>query len=184
MCPSTLTAGTTWEWSISSDTYKPSQGWTCKFVIVGNGQNIAVTVTPDRVADVWNVAHPKASTSSVPPGRYEWFANVEQGALEYPLAQGETTVKANPFAALTTSVDSRSWAEIALANVEAVIAKRADSAMLEYEIAGRKLKYWEPGDLLAFRSKLAEQVRAERAKQQLCATGINPARMLTRFIAS
>jgi hypothetical protein len=182
-CPNTLTAGTTWEWSISSDTYKPSDGWTCKFVLVGNGQNIAVTVTPDLVADAWTVTHPKASTATVPPGRYEWFANVEQGALEYPLAQGETTVKANPFASLTTS-DSRSWAEIALANVREIIKGRATAAILEYEVAGRKLKYWEPEQLIAMQSKLAEQVRADRAKQQLCATGINPARILTRFTAS
>jgi hypothetical protein len=114
----------------------------------------------------------------------EWFANVEQGALEYPLAQGETNVKANPFAGTTTSIDSRSWAEIALANVQETIKGRATSAMLEYEIAGRKLKYWEPEQLIAMQSKLAEQVRAERAKQQLCATGINPARILTRFTAS
>lgn len=180
-CPSQLTAGTTWQWGIVSDTYTPADGWAMQFVLIGGGQNTPLTVADNAANDGWTVTHTAADSVNRIAGRYEWFARVTKGADAFPLAQGYTDVLANPFAGGYTASDTRSFAAKTLEVVEALLGKRATSGMQEYEIAGRKAKFYTMEELLKLRSRLALEVKAEADAAAFCATGISKNRILTRF---
>lgn len=157
-CPSTLYAGTLWEFTVTDSERLPSDGWSLAFRFSG-ATNFGLTVTalPDNTG--WLVRHDSAASASVAPGRYEWFALATKSGETTPIAQGYTQVAANP--ATATNMDSRSFAAKALEAVEAVLANGGTLANRKYEIAGRSLERHSLPELLALRDKLKSEVKAE-----------------------
>ncbi|DAB40797.1 MAG TPA: hypothetical protein CFH81_00375 [Sulfurovum sp. UBA12169] len=77
--------------------------------------------------------------------------------------------------------DVQTFAEQMVAKIEAVLLKKADNDVLEYEINGRQLKKYTFGDLEILRQKYKKEVAAEKAAANLEA-GIKPnRRVLVRF---
>lgn len=176
-CPSTLIAGDTWSWGVVDTDRSPADGWTLAFVLSG-ATSISLTVAVNAAGDGWDITHPATSTAGVVPARYEWFARATKGATVQTIARGVVTVAPN---ITTNNIDGRSWAEQTLAVVEAALAGRMTNAMQEYEIAGRKAKFYSLVELLPLRDKLRAEVRAEERCAAINAGLASPNRILARF---
>lgn len=143
--------------------YPASEGWTLKYRLVprASGSAILLTAAVDEDdPDGYRVQETAATTAAWAAGVYSWASWVELSGQVYSLGSGSCTLTPDPRTA-AAGWDNRSDAAIALANVQAVIAGRASSAVLEYEIAGRRLKYIPISDLVALESRLKADVAAE-----------------------
>lgn len=176
-CPSTLIAGDTWSWGIVDTERSPADGWDLDFRFSG-ATNIALTRAVNAAGDGWDITYAAASSAVVAPGRYEWFARCTLGAVAQTIARGTVTVAPNITA---TNIDGRSWAEQTLAVVEAALAGRMTSAMQEYEIAGRKAKFYSLVELLPLRDQLRSEVKSEEACARAAAGLPSRSRIMVRF---
>jgi hypothetical protein len=79
-----------------------------------------------------------------------------------PSESGQIVIAPNP-ATVAVGTELRSSARVALDNIEATIEGRATSAVLEYEINGRQLRYLSPADLMALQKYFAGKVALEDA---------------------
>jgi len=156
-CPSSLISGDTWSWSVIDTDRSPADGWTLEFRFSG-ATNFALTVTANVANDGWDVAYTAASSASVSPGRYEWFARCSKAGIVQTIARGEVQVAPNISA---TGIDSRSSARAALDAIQKRLTGVATDAVLKYEIAGRRLEHYSLTELLALESRLQQEVRAE-----------------------
>lgn len=144
--------------------YLASDGWTLSYRLIQRTTGTPIELTaitdPDN-ADGYAVQASAATTAGWAAGEYSWASWVAKGAEVYSLGSGTCTLLPNPRTA-AAGLDVRSDAEIALANVRATIQGRATSAVLEYEIAGRRLKYIQIPELIALEDKLTAAVTAEK----------------------
>jgi len=176
-CPSSLIAGDTWSWGVVDTDRSPADGWSLEFRLSGS-TSISLTVATNAAGDGWDVTYAATSSASVAAGRYEWFARCTKGATVQTIARGTVTVAPNITA---TNIDGRSWAEQTLAVVEAALAGRMTSAMQEYEIAGRKAKFYSLVELLPLRDQLRSEVKSEEACARAAAGLPSRSRIMVRF---
>ena len=93
-------------------------------------------------------------------GDFFYRAVLRLDALETSIvAKGKVRIHA-PFA--SGSADLRSDAERALDNVKLMLQGKGGSAVSEYEIRGRRLRYYSIPELLQLRNQLERDVVAER----------------------
>lgn len=158
-----ITLGDTLNFATTVTGYPASEGWTLYYRLVpASGSVILLTAAvDDDNADGYRVQVSAATTAGWAAGEYSWASWVELTGQSYSLSSGRCTLLPNPRTA-AAGLDVRSDAEVALANVTATIQGRATSAVLEYEIAGRRLKYIPIADLIALEAKLQAAVAAEQ----------------------
>ena len=145
--------------------YLASDGWTLRYRLIprtvgGAAIDLLAITDPDN-ADGYAVQESAATTAAWAAGEYSWASWVSKGAEVYSLGSGTCTLLPDPRTAVGGH-DGRTSAAIALDNVTATLQGRATSAVLEYEIAGRRLKYIPVADLIALESKLQTAVAAEQ----------------------
>lgn len=156
--PDRVIAGDTWRWDKDVADYLASDGWTLKYSLRGiaaidfdataNGSGYSVTVA--------------ASKTLVPEGVYVWTARVEKAGEVHTVDEGTLFVAAN--LATTKAGAKQGFAEAVLPKIEAVLANRASSDILEYQIAGRMLKKWTPEQLMKLRTQLRTELARKRTK--------------------
>ena len=156
--PDRLLAGDTWRWDRSFADYLASDGWTLSYSFRGPGK-LDVDATTNGAG--WSIT--VAATKTVlPEGTYVWSARVSLSGEVHTVAEG--TVYVAPSLLNTQAIERQLWAEATLPKVEAVLFKRADDSILEYEIAGRKLKHYSFDELWKFRAWLRTEVARKRTK--------------------
>jgi hypothetical protein len=138
--------------------YPPSAGWVLKLSLVSAQDAYQVDV--GVVAEVYELTLSSAQTGAWCDGIYSWQLTALKAPDQVTVAQGSLTVKKSLFG--KSPFDPRSQARRSLDNINAVLENRASSATLEYQIAGRQLKYIPVTDLITLQSKL----RLDVAKEQ------------------
>ena len=157
-----IVAGDTLTHSVTLSDYPASAGWVLSYRLIP-GSGSAITFNASASGDDHAVSVAAATTSAWAAGKYACKAYVTSGLVRYsvPSESGPVVIEPNP-ASVAVGTELRSTARIALDNIEATIEGRATSAVLEYEINGRQLRYLSPNDLLDlqryFATKVAEQV--------------------------
>jgi hypothetical protein len=174
--PPSVAAGDTVTWRRTLDDYPASAGWSLGYVLI-NG-TAKITVTSSASADDHLVLVPASTTTSWAAGTYAWRARVTKGAEVYTVGEGRITVRPS-FGSST--LDARTHARKTLESVEAVIEGRASSAVLEYEIAGRRLKNIPVADLLALRDRYRAEVTREEAAAAVASGAPDRRRVFVRF---
>jgi hypothetical protein len=120
------------------------------------------------------------TTSSWTAGAYSWESRVEKAGEVYRIANGQIQILPN-IAIASGNFDNRSAAEIALANVEAMLSGKATSGTRRYRIGDRELESYATTDLIVLRDKLAMDVRRERRASALAQGLPDPAKTYVRL---
>jgi hypothetical protein len=157
--PTSLRAGDTWKWTRSLSDY-PAPTWTLKYRFkhpTASGFEITASASGNDHA----VTVAASTSTAYTAGTYSWIAWVESGAEKFTVDTGSMEVQADYRAVSAAAVlDDRSHARKMLAAIEAWLESR-DPGVAEYEIAGRRMKYWDATDLIKWRQKYKNEVAAE-----------------------
>jgi hypothetical protein len=162
-------AGDTLAYSVSLADY-PASTWVLHYRLTPRFNGAAVTFDATASGDTHAVSVAAATTAGWVPGDYAVGAWVTSGTERYTVdsESGQITVKPNP-ATLTVGTDTRSPDAIALANITDVLNNRATSAVLEYEINGRSLRYIPHAELITLQSHYERRVKAAQGAADIAA---------------
>lgn len=155
--PVSLIAGDTAKWLKTLPDYLATDDWTLSYTLINGTSKITITATASSSDHLVNV--PAATTGAWAAGQYSWRSKVTNvGGEAYTISSGTITVQP-AFSAAT--LDNRSHARKALANIEAYLENSGNLSASMYEIAGRKLQRFSIPDLLALRDKYKSEVARE-----------------------
>ncbi len=157
--PASLRVGDTWRWTRTLADY-PAGTWALKYRFKNASGGFEVVATASGTDHDITVA--ATTTAGYTAGDYSWASWVEGGSSEvYTVETGKITLLPSYRAGVATAaLDDRTHAQKALAAIEAWIESR-DPGVAEYEIAGRRMKYWSAADLIKWRQKYKAEVDAE-----------------------
>lgn len=163
--PTELTAGTSWVWDRVVAGHSPADGWILRYAIRGKRNE---TFTADVNNDTFEVRRTPSQTELFPEGQYDLSGVLEMvdggGAVtdRHVVYDGQLAINRNPLALVGPS-----WAERALAAVEAVIEGRADADEESFRIADREVTRIPIAELIRLRNKLRTEVAAKRGERAL-----------------
>ena len=174
--PTVITPGDTIKWQRSLADYPATDSWVLSYELVNSAARYTTTAAASGADHLVTIS--AATTAAYVAGNYDWRARVTKAGEVYTVGTGRITV-AKSFAA---AADTRTQARKMLEAVEATLEGRATSATAEYEIAGRRLKFLTPGELLNLRDRLRIDVAREDAAARSAAGLSNPGRIQVRHI--
>ncbi len=175
--PALVNAGDTIRWTRSLSDYPASAGWTIAYTLINAAGKIEIAGSAS--GDDFAVTVAAATSAGWTAGTYDWREQVSKAGEVYTTGSGRITVA--PSFASNATLDSRSAARRALEAIEAVLEGRASSAVAEYEIAGRRLKYIPVADLLVLRDRYRAEVASEDAAANAAAGLPDRRRIFVRF---
>ena len=168
--PSRVTAGDTITWTKSLPDYPASAGWVLAYTLINLAGKKTITGTAAGSDHLITVL--AATSSAWAAGLYTWVATVTKAAERYTVGNGSITVA--PDLAAATTFDTRSSARKALDAANLALETYGNKAYLHmYETNGRRQQFHTPGDFLAFRSQLQDEVTREDSAARLAA-GLSP----------
>lgn len=174
--PTVINPGDTVKWTRSLADYPANDSWVLSYELINSANRYTVTASASGSDHLVTIS---ATTSAgYVAGAYDWRARVTKASEVYTVGTGRVTV-AKSFA---TATDTRSQARSTLEAIETMLAGRATSAVEMYEIAGRKLKYMLPSELLVLRDRYRMDVAREDAATRAAAGLPNPGRVYVRHI--
>jgi len=174
--PARLIAGDTAKWLKSLPDYLPADGWVLAYTLINGTSKITFSATTSGTDHLVNVA--AATTAAWAAGDYDWRATVSKAGEVYTVASGFITV-APAFAAST--LDNRTHARKALANIEAYLENAQNLTAASYEIAGRRLARIGLPELLALRDRYKFEVAREDATSRAAQGLPDSRRVMVRF---
>lgn len=173
--PTRIVAGDTAKWSKSLPDFPAGAGWVLTYTMVNSTNRYTITCT--ALGDDHLAAASAATTAGWVAGNYARRAQVALAGEVYTVFEDTVVVLAG-FGAAT---DARSQARRNLEAVEAMLSGRASSAVAEYTIGERQLKYLSVPDLLVLRDRLRVDVMREDDATR-AAAGLGPrGRVVVRF---
>ena len=159
LLPASISAGLTLNQVITLPGY-PATEWSLTVLLRGpKSINVPTTSEGDR----FKIYASAGVTETWPPGNYWYSLRVSRGDDVIDAARGQLTITPD-MADIADGYDGRTENEIALAAIEAVIAKRATMDQERYRINNRELYRTSIADLLRLRSHYIALVNRERAK--------------------
>lgn len=167
--PGDIIAGDTLIWQRAFEDYPASAGWTLAYVLNSPTARIVVNSADiTALGDAFSINIPSSETKTWAAGAYQWLAVAQLAAAGPNPAQRVTVALGRVNVTLdildaTTPQDTRTQNEIALANIDAMLAGTANGGVQEYTINGRMLRRYGLPELRALRSYYASLVRQERA---------------------
>ena len=171
--PAIIQAGDTLSWTIQLAQYPASSGWDLGYVLINGSTKIVIGSDSDGDAHVVSATH--AETAVYAPGLYTYSAFVSNDTERITVERGKIEVVAD-IATLATH-DGRSFAEISLDKLDAVISGKASSDDLAYTLNGKSLSRYSWNELISTRKYFQGLVNQERRK-----TGGNKSgKVLVRF---
>lgn len=177
--PSSVVAGDTIAWTKTHADYSAADGWVLKYRLINAAGKIDITAT--AAGSDHAISVPAATTAAWPNGAYTWQATVEKAADRYTVGAGSLTIKPN-LAAQAGGFDTRSAARKALELIDAAMVTHGASAWTqEYEIAGRRMKYKNVSDFMAWRDRLKAEVAREDAADRMAAGLASGRKIYVRF---
>lgn len=181
--PTELVVGDRWAWKrtdLVSDYPTASYSLSYIFRKEITGERIAISATGATTEYTVEVA--STVTDDYEAGRYHWVAYITRtsDSARIEVDKGITDIAPNRS---VDSADPRSFAQIALDNIETYLKDPTNIAAASYSIAGRSLSRWSRTDLYIERERLkGEVVREQRAEQIRKGLGTN-ATIRVRFSA-
>lgn len=175
--PPRFAIGAALVFTVTLPAYPADDGWTLRYRLVpqaGAGSAISFDTAASGSAHAANVS--AATTGAWSAGTFSWFSWVESGSDVRDVDHGTIVLLPNVRSA-AGPLDLRSEAEIALANVQALLRGRATQDALRYTINGRSLERFSIDELVKLEAKLRRDVERER----FAATGRNTSRMVGRI---
>lgn len=154
--PSKIVAGDTISWLIIHPDYPASAGWVLSYAFINSTDKIAFSGTAEGDSHRISIA----STSAYAPGEYKYHAYVTLSTVRHLVETGTITVLPN-FAA-ESDLDTRTHAEICLANIELVLQGKATQDNMRYTIASRELWKYSWDELLRMRNHYRAEISRER----------------------
>jgi hypothetical protein len=174
--PTRIVAGDTLKFTITLADYSASDGWTLTYTMVNASARQTFAAAADGSDHAVTVA--AATTAAWAVGSYDWIAKVSNvGGEVYTVRSGRWEVASG----FTSATDARTHARTMLDAIEAVLEGRATSAVQEYEIAGRKLRYIPLPELLVIRDKYRAEVAREDAAADVARGMPDGRRVYVRF---
>lgn len=161
--PAELRAGNTWVWRREDLADYPASTWTLKYRLKNGESHIEITATAD--SDAFAVSVAAASTAAYQAGTYRWVAFVESGSERHEIGAGWVTVK--PSYNDDKALDDRTFAQVALEAVEAVLRGNPTYAQRSLQIAGRALERFKPAELRIERQRLKGEVYREQLAERM-----------------
>lgn len=174
--PTSLIAGDTAKWLKTLADYPASDGWSLAYTLINSAGKITFAASASGADHLVNVS--AATTAAWAPGSYNWRAQVSKSGEVYTVGSGSVSVQ-NAFASAT--LDARSHARKALANIEAYLENASNLSAAEYQIAGRSLKRISLDELLRLRGRYQAEVAREDAAQRVAQGLGDPRRVYVRF---
>lgn len=157
--PLEFTAGDTVAWTKSLADFSAADGWVLNYRFINAAGKFDITGSASGSDHSINV--PAVTTAGYIGGAYSWQAYVTKGAERYTVGTGNTTVLSN-LAGEAAGYDTRSSARKCLDQLNDALATYGKKAYTQsYQIAGRSMSFQSPGDFLAFRSKVQQEVNRE-----------------------
>ena len=165
--PTEVQAGDRWTWKrtdLIGDYPHTAYALSYVFRREITGERIAITASGSTEA--YTVEVSSATTANYEAGTYHWVAYITRSSdsARIEIDYGTMTVQPNRS---TDSSDPRSFAQIALDNIEAYLKDPTNLAAASYSIAGRSLSRWNREDLLREREVLKGEVVRERRAEQI-----------------
>jgi len=181
--PTALQAGDLWAWKRTDlVTDYPSSAYSLSYIARREitGEKIAISTTGST--EGYTVSVSSTTTDNYEAGRYHWVAYITRTSDSARIEVDKGVFEVAPNRS-TSSADPRSFAQIALDNIETYLKDPTNIAAASYSIAGRSLSRWNRADLYVERERLkGEVVREQRAEQIRKGLGTN-ATIRVRFSA-
>ncbi len=173
--PREFAVNDTVEWTEGDATY-PAPTWTVRYhftsrdEVFSSAQSVANGSDHDLVI----------TTTDLTPGRYQYVRKVTDGSDVFTTERGEIEILPD-LAADTAGIDRRRYAEIALENIEAMLAGKATRDQTSYSLNGRALSRYSPEELNEWRAQLRVEVRDLRRADRRKAGGKPHTNVHVRF---
>lgn len=176
--PAVLQAGDTISWRRALPEYPASQGWVLHYRLVNTGGHIDIAASADGDDHVITVA--AAASAAYTPGDYTAVEYVVNGPDRATIGQTAIAIKPD-IPSMGAGFDGRTPAQRALADLRTALSRWLSSQghVQEYEIAGRRMRFANVGEI---RSRIA-LAEAEVAREQAAQPGAKPPvrRLLVRY---
>lgn len=174
--PASLIAGDTARWLKALPDHLPADGWQLVYTLINAAGKITFSAIGEGSAHL--VSIPAATTAAWAGGDYAWRAQATRNDDAYTVDSGTLTVQP-AFGAAT--LDARSHARKALANIEAYLENPKNLSSSMYEIAGRKLQRFGIPELLTLRDRYRAEVAREDAAARVGRGLPDRRRVMVRF---
>lgn len=181
--PTALQAGDLWAWKRTDlVTDYPSSAYSLSYIARREitGEKIAISTTGSTEA--YTVSVSSTTTDNYEAGRYHWVAYITRTSDSARIEVDKGVFEVAPNRS-TSSTDPRSFAQIALDNIETYLKDPTNLAAASYSIAGRSLSRWNRADLLTERERLKGEVTRERRAEQIAKGLGTNATIRVRFTA-
>jgi hypothetical protein len=181
--PTALQAGDLWAWKRTDlVTDYPSSAYSLSYIARREitGEKIAISTTGST--EGYTVSVSSTTTDNYEEGRYHWVAYITRTSDSARIEVDKGVFEVAPNRS-TSSADPRSFAQIALDNIETYLKDPTNLAAASYSIAGRSLSRWNRADLLTERERLKGEVTRERRAEQIAKGLGTNATIRVRFTA-
>ena len=165
-----IVAGDTLTHTVTLTDYPASQGWVLSYRLVPRGAGTAYTFDAAASGDDHLVTVAAATTATWVAGEYTvaaWVTGTGSERFSIASETGQATLYANP-ATIATGTDTRTQAEVALADARAAFAAWSP-ATKSYTIAGRQMQFNTPAEIIAVVNHWAGEVKREKRAADLAA---------------
>lgn len=157
--PVRITIGDTVTWDESLSDYPASDSWIVSYNFTNKDAQFSsahaiVDVDDHRIT---------IDTSDLEDGSYDYTKKVTDTSETFTLERGTLEVEPD-LSADTAGVDRRSFAAIALANIEDMLKGKATKDQTSYSLNGRALSRYSVDELREWRAELRVEVRGEQQK--------------------
>lgn len=161
--PAQLRAGETLQFTKTLADYPADSGWTINYSLRGIASTkIDFTSVPSGKDHSVNI--PFGTTAGWLPGVYFGVGIVTDGTTAKQIWAGQIQILAS-LSAMDGGVDTRTPNRIALDNVRALLAGRANSTIKKSMVEGTELERYGHAELLQLENNLALKVRNEEIDQ-------------------
>ena len=177
--PDVILPGDSIHWRIADPSHLTSEGWAAVILLRNSESEIDLSSSPDENDDAVHVIKTTPSdTNKFDSGNYSYRVQFHKGEDEViTVQQGQVRVAAS----FDGAVDARSDAQIAYDNVLLLFSGKATSDVYEYEIRGRRLKYYEMDELVTLKRELKKEVDIENAAKGIAPVGKFTGQIRVRF---
>lgn len=160
--PTTLQSGDRWAWKRTDlVTDYPSSAYSLSYIFRREitGERIAISATGST--DAYTIEVASTTTDDYEAGRYHWVAYITRTSDSARIEIDNGVLEVQPNRS-TNNADPRSFAQIALDNIETYLKDPTNLAAASYSIAGRSLSRWNREDLMIERERMKGEVARER----------------------
>lgn len=173
--PKRITIGDTITWDETLADFPAGSSWILSYSFTGPDAVFAsshVAVGDDHRITI--------DTTKLEIGRYDYAKKVTDGTTTETLKRGFVEIDPD-LSADTIGVDRRSYAAIALENIEAMLKGKATKDQTSYSLNGRALSRYSIDELNDWRAQLRVEVRDEEQKARRQSGGKSHQNVKVRF---